>query len=431
MFSDFPEQCMTLGSGRRFIQVAADRICTPSSYVLVHPEKVSVAPVLELIIEELDSRHRQVCEIDVTNIDASKLPKSFCTASNLSLDGSDARSIDKMQDQLKNVDVIYLCGFDQVERADKKRWIKFINQWSIKVKQRIDQGAHSTIFVAAMQLEPAMIESLTVDTTMHIAWWWGIPSLLELQLVFRGDVDTGAKAIETQWKEHLAVALSSGDLRFLEVIWPSLTGSIADLVSLMKDYANDRRWTINSITQSFNGGLNWYSRGLPTSVWSDDIESLSLEPPNHVKVAWADGLLFFSPEHGCELHAAAASVLDDKLALARLWRAQLGLLSPQLDVARSVMCQELTSKLGKDWPVRYDKPKDERELAEVREDPLCCQLGYLSYLLEKHGEYQSVNPAFRILSQRASDLRNDLSHLRPIDYGRYRAFHDSVREAVG
>ncbi len=430
MFSDFPEQCMALGSGRRFLQDATDRICTPSSYVLVHPATVCVDSVMQLIIEELDSRNRQISELDVGEMNAADLPKSFCAVSNLNLQGSDRRSIDKMQDQLRNVDVVLLFGFQHLDRADKRRWIKFINQWSSNVKQRIDQGDHATVLVAAMQLEPAMLDSLSIDTTLHVAWWWGIPSLLELQLVCRGDGDSGETAIEAQWKEHLAVALASGDLQFLETIWPSLTSSIPDLIGLMNDYAQQRRWTADSIQHTFQGRLNGYARGKPSYLWRADGETLSVEPPRHLKAAWADGLLYFSPEYGCELHVAAACLLDDRLARGRLWRAQLGLLSPQLDLARSMMCQELTRQLGDDWPVRYDRPNDERELAEVTADPHCCQLGYLTHLLQKHGTYQSVNPAFRILAQRASDLRNDLSHLRPVDFARYRAFHEAFCDAV-
>jgi len=427
MFSDFPEECMTLGSGRRFLQIAADRICTPSSYVLVHPARICVEPVMHLIKEELDSRHRQVIEIDATEIDAMKLPKSFCAASKIELNGSEARSFDRIQDRLVNVDVVYLFGFQAAGRADTKRWLEFINQWSANVKRRIDQGLHATILVASMQLEPAMIDSLSVDTTMHVAWWWGIPSRLELQLVCRGVSMVADDSIKSQWQEHLAVALASGDQQFLETIWSSLTGTICDLVRLMKDYAKQRGWT----TELIKRGLSEYSPGFAPHVWAINKEQQSLEPPKHLRQAWSDGLLFFSLEYGCELHAAAACLLDEKGAHAMIWRAQLGLLSPQLDLARSMMCQVLTNKLGKDWPVRYDKPKDDRELKEVIEDPLCCQLGYLSHLLQKHGSYQRVNSTFRILSKLASDLRNDLSHLRPIDYTRYRAFHYAMRDAVG
>ncbi|MEO8497904.1 MAG: hypothetical protein ABI614_22785 [Planctomycetota bacterium] len=235
---------------------------------------------------------------------------------------------------------------------------------------------------------------------------------------------------ESQWKEHLSVAIASGDLQFLQQMWPNLAGSIKDVISEMRRYARSLGWTKQYIEEKFAGDPYQYARNFAPTVWGANVAELSNEPPKSAREAWAEGLLYYSPEYGCELHAAAASVFSDKLAKARLWRAQNGFISPQLDIARSMMCHRLTEKLGKNWPIAYRRPENTSELEEVAKDPLFCQLGHLSFLLGSVKEMQQVQPHFRSLASIASNLRNELSHLRPIDYSSYQSFHKAARLAV-
>ena len=124
---------------------------------------------MQSILNEIESRSWQILVVDVSDFDAAKLPKSLCQALGMSVEFNESRSFDVIQDKLGSIDVLNLFGFENVTRGDKKRWVQFINQRSDSVKQRIDRGVHATVLVASIQLEPAVLEDLRVDTTLHIA----------------------------------------------------------------------------------------------------------------------------------------------------------------------------------------------------------------------------------------------------------------------
>jgi len=431
MIDELADRCMSLSSGNRFLQEAADRIGSPSSYLLLHPATISVEQVMFLLCEELDNRKISLHEIDVAEIDADHIPESLCSYLQIDIDGRDARSIAPIFEKLGDINVIYLAGLNTCSRACKKKWIRFLNRWSDVVKQRIDMKHSATVFLAATDLEAAMAREVKQDTTMRVAWWWGIPSNLEMQLVCRHQRQNDSDSLEAQWREAMAAALASGDLEFLEKIWEFLTRDTGVLLDHMRKYGEARRWTRDRIAKLLEGSSFDYRRSSFLPAWYSSQESLLTEPPEKSRAAWTEGLLFFSLEHGCELHAAAASQLDDSIAKSRIWRAQLGLISPQLDIARSMICQSLTKRFGHDWPTRYVKPKDDQEFVEVVANPLSCQLGHLKRVLEHSGELQRANSNYRVLAKRALEIRNELSHLRPVSYEMYRAFHDTARNAIG
>lgn len=41
-----------------------------------------------------------------------------------------------------------------------------------------------------------------------------------------------------------------------------------------------------------------------------------------------------------------------------------------------------------------------------------------------------MNTELRVLSDNACELRNDLCHLRPVEFARYQVFHEAFRNAV-
>lgn len=431
MIDELSERCMSLYTGNRLLQDAADRIGSPSSYLLLHPATISVEQVMQMICEELDNRKLNLHEIDVSGIDSNRIPESICNYLQIEVDGRDARAIAPMIEKLSGIDVIYLTGLNLQSRSSKKKWIKFLNRWTDLVKQRVDMNYSATVFLAATDLEAAMANEIKQDTTMRVAWWWGIPSNLEMRLVCRHHEQNNGDSLGAQWREAMAAALASGDLEFLETIWEFLTCETETLVDQMRQYGKLRGWTRDQIASLLEGSSFDYRRSSFLPAWYSSHETLSTEPPEKSRSAWTEGLLFFSIEHGCELHAAAASQLDDGIAKSRIWRAQLSLISPQLDIARLMMCQSLTKRLGANWPVIYVKPSDPQELSEVAADPLSCQLGHLKRVLEKSGEVQIVNSNYRILAKKALEIRNELSHLRPISYELYRSFHDTARLAIG
>jgi hypothetical protein len=430
MLDGLSKGCLGFGSGSRFLQDAADRICMPSSLVLVHPSTVSAEPVMQFLFEELDRRRWRIQELDVRDLDYEKIPESLCSKLLIDYEVGDSRSLENISRKIKGIDSIHLTNLSKIDHRGKQNWIAFLNRWTTALKQSVDSNRHAPSFVTAADFDSQLQDQIQQDTVMTVTWWWGIPSSLELQLLCRDQQSGHRDIVEARWRESLGAAVASGDLGFLEAIWEKLTDNIDTLALTMQRYADDRKWNAAKISELLNSSLSQYQRGAVLPSWREGDESLAISPPQKLMAAWREGLVFYSPEYGCELHAAAACKLDVKFAKSRIWRSQLSLVLPQLDIARTMICQALTSRLGDSWPTRFRQPLDDQERSEVTQDPMSCQLGHLELLLQNYGELQRVNRYFRVLARKAKDLRNDLSHLRPISYEQYRSFHETARLAL-
>ncbi|MBL8872728.1 MAG: hypothetical protein JNK90_23315 [Planctomycetaceae bacterium] len=429
MLHEISKSCLGFGSGSRFLQDAASKICTPSSLILVHPTTASVELVMQFLFEELDRRRWRIQELDVLDLDIDKIPESLCSRLNIDYEAGDGRSLENISRKIKGLDSIHLTNLSKLDSRGKQNWIAFLNRWTILLKQSVDSNRRAPSFVTSANLDDQLQRQVHQDTVMTMIWWWGIPSSLELQLLCREHQNDLRDIFETRWRESLGAAVASGDLEFLGAIWDKLTDSMDTLAGTMLRYAEGRKWTTSKISQLLDGLLPQYYRRAMLPTWRENEESLSVSPPQNLRAAWMEGLVFYSPEYGCELHAAAACQLDAKFAKSRIWRAQLSLILPQLDIARSMICEALTSRLGNSWPTKFRPPKDDQECIEVTHDPMSCQLGHLDLLLQNYRELQRVNHHFRVLAKKAKDLRNDLSHLRPISYEQYRSFHETARLA--
>ena len=126
-------------------------------------------------------------------------------------------------------------------------------------------------------------------------------------------------------------------------------------------------------------------------------------------------------------------MLKDKSAAAalqsRFWRGQAGLVLPRLDVVRLEVCRKLTARHGKGWAKRWRLPESEEERNELETYPDVCQWGYLLHLLRSVRELKADRD-LRDLATDACELRNELSHCRPVPFSLFDRFSRQVTQLV-
>jgi hypothetical protein len=150
--------------------------------------------------------------------------------------------------------------------------------------------------------------------------------------------------------------------------------------------------------------------------------TFAIEPPAFLRPFWNEGIIRYSREYGFELHTAALAMVEDRSAInARIWRGQAALILPRLDWPRYRLCDHLTQKYGRDWPVRWCTPDSSEEHDDVKTTPHACQWGYLRHLLSTVPQLRGEN-RFLSLAIAACKLRNNLTHWRPVSFSEFETF---------
>ena len=312
--------------------------------------------------------------------------------------------------QARAPNLIYLYGLDQT--ANWAEWLSLVLQWSNETKMLVDSGQLSRrkAFSALCVMVPMRCLPYLRNTELYLsmAWWWGIPSTLETQLLCRlAEQDSSTTSIN-RWREHVLPALANGDVGLIEYLWnfaSELDGT--GTLPMLKQFGIQRGWNYAQLT-------NWNLHEFQSA-------KIDYHPvqgaPDGWHAAWAAGMLTWTIEYGLEVHSAALATMDNRDALLhRLWRGQATLLLPLLDQARLTLCNYLTRRYGQDWPRYHSAGSPEADRA-VTDNPMACEWGHLVLLLGC--EPLRHERVWQSMAKGARDARNLIAHYEPVTFQVY------------
>lgn len=424
-----------LPSVRQFVHTVVEDIDNRHSVLILLPASVLPEALWSLIDRELWQRGLSVDSIDLS-LDDSELTPAEIVGSTCGVEWPDS-SVRDAASLLRAEglpDVIVLNGLETLAPYVCNIWLRFISRWA-ELTQGMPTEAQPRSALCAL-LRPSWSELVQTqdasyvlpDTNvrLRIHWWWGFPSALEIKLLCRLAALESDWVVEPEWWEHLLPALIGADVTLLDKFF-SLHSPEEDTLWMkhLREVAEERGWTYERLKAW--GAVNL----LGTRTRGNSV--LSPRPPQSLRSLWSQGVVYATDEYGVELHPAALFALGrhDEIKR-RLWREQVGFLFPFLDSIRLDLCGYLTRRYGNDWPVRWIVPPQPEEEAEVRKNPLSCQLGHLERLFRDCHHLQRERRWFPLV-QAATNARNALAHYRTIsrrDYKfileQYALFADAV-----
>lgn len=320
-------------------------------------------------------------------------------------------------------EVLFIDGFDNVGEYTRLAWLRFIVRWAelCKVKNSYD-FTFPTVPPAICLLTNGKYVPYPLprsDLFLNIHVWWSIPTVLELRLLCRlaSEQNTGLSSV---WIESIIPELSGSNLSLADFLWNRKTDTHLDLVTSLSCYAEEQNWDlceIREVSQLFSSRKTTYNQDF---WWSSP----------ELYQAWANELVYWTPEYGFEISSAVLAVLDRREDLDhRIWRGQVGSLLPELDKTRLILCEHFNRSYGRDWPYKWYEPETERELTDVKHSPFCCQWGHITFLLHRRELYGKRD--FKQLAYCSSNIRNKLAHYKPIERAEYETYRGERAKLAG
>lgn len=335
-------------------------------------------------------------------------------------------------------EVIGFDGWEQLSADAVGRWLEFMSAWAREAQRtlhysstRPDERLRRTSAICALVPAALVLEQLPQSNVrLGIHWWWSIPSNLELRLLCRTqdsnelDGDEPHATAETAWREHLLPALAGCDLGLAGALWDVVCEGEEAINRTLHEWAYSRGWSPDRL-QSW--GANDLLLGSPSQ------NGIGVRPPLIWGTLWAHGAMHRTHEHGLELNTAALQVLGHHEAVRhRIWRGQAALLMPLIDSVRMRLCRHMTKVYKRGWAIRWELPKEDRELVAIQESDYGCELGFLYHLLYTHSKDElKAQREWVPLIRLARDIRNDLAHYKSISFGEFKAFWREVSQTDG
>ncbi|MCL6622240.1 MAG: hypothetical protein K6T55_09080 [Syntrophobacterales bacterium] len=249
------------------------------------------------------------------------------------------------------------------------------------------------------------------DVRLAVHQWRGVPTALEVQLWCRLAQGGQEPDPASRWREHLLPALCGPDWRLAEYLWDKVHLGVKELMSHLTAYARDLGWS-REYLEKLNLNLFLHTQMDPSF----------LATQKEFWPLWSEGLLHRTPEYGEELHSAALAVLGrEDLISHRVWRGQVQFLLPLINQIRLAMVSQIAIRHGPDWPLRWDRPPDDREYEALKANPLDVQWGYVYYCIHKFHQLNSFKQ-WLPLAESAKNLRNELAHYRPVEFYHFKNF---------
>jgi hypothetical protein len=414
MIELFHQQISLSPSMRALVGRIVGNVSERFNQLVLCPRQVNRAWLADSILAELHRSSFAFDEIDARRFDSSTaLAKTI--AHHFGCEGGSAHrgTLDHLLEHLDGLNAVNIIGVEEVAAERRREWFELLRQWSRAVHAALDRGLSPPAVLCVTRVDGRELEQFEPEHQLQVHWWWNLPSGLEFRLLCRAAEPVDGDAIATQWREHLAMSLASADAEFLAEIWTMLVRSKSELLGAVRRFSAKREWTADSIHDSLN-------RAATPGLFSGSLQITSnhvalLEPPPNLRRLWADGLIYHTPEFGCELHTSALAVIGASSVLEqRLWRAQASMILPWLDSVRHHVCRHLADKFGRNWPTRWCRPESEEEFTDVANSHLACQWGYLRHLLATCPRFRSQRRLLP-LAEYARRLRNELAHNRPVE----------------
>ena len=307
-------------------------------------------------------------------------------------------------------EVIQLDGINFLPAPERSAWLRLMAQWAQVSQNIVGGGQLPTALCALLPAQSVLPLGITTDVRLGVHWWWGFPSALELRLLCRIAPLHQHGNTRDRWLEHILPALAGSDLPLIGQLWECADLGRDALLPLLREFAEQQGWSQQQLRE-------WGAESQKNG--SDGYRGQSAGPPKSAQLLWANGSLSCTPEYGVELSAAAlAALAREKEIWHRLWRGQAELLLPLLDQARLVLCEYLTERYGRDWPVKWFRPDRPEDEAAVRSNPLACQWGYLEWLIWNCTQLRDERRWLSLITP-ACQVRNAVAHYEPVGYDRF------------
>lgn len=414
-------------SVQRFLStIVDDLVANRTSTIILLPAGVAPADVWELIRSELDRRQCDLYEIPLVDLDEHPLValESFfgTPRSAQALSWTLEAFFERAHVGALLPDILYLEDLQHLSGTAVAEWVTLTTRWA-KLNQGLTQSDRNRTAMCLIVPATLVLDQLpTGNVHLAIHWWWGFPSVSETLMLCRNDSSFSYDHCLTSWCEHLLASLAVGDSTFLAHLRPWIDQCDHVLEQKALDFAISRDWTATLLRSCgadtlFKGSLS--QRG-----------HLSAGPPALLRQLWAIGALQWTPEYGVELHTAAVVCIGlcDEFRH-RIWRGQVQLVYPTIDYLRLTVCHSLTKYYGRDWPIRWRRPEDERLAEAVERDPNACELSYLVALLDRNMN-KEVKAQWYSLVEQLARIRNKLAHYAPISFAEFEQLWKLADEAL-
>ena len=418
-----PNYAYQIPSIQQFINALADDLANRRSLFVLLPKGVDSAEVSSFLKAELWRRDFEYEELVLSDSSKNLPPLSFLS-STLGVQWPSVempRTCTNFFNISHNLpDVILLEGLDMLPENLFANWLAFVEEWVQASHSMADRGHKPIALCMIMSAAPLLSHMPDTDIHLGIYWWWGFPSALEIRLICRLYSNNENWNNMARWREYLMPALVGSDISLVKNLWNDLNLNIESISERLISFGEQRGWDKEALNSWGANDLN--------STFSSMHAHFMVSPPEYLQRLWAHGALSWSQEYGIELHAAALAILERTEELKhRIWRGQAELLLPLIDQCRLSLCERLTHSYGRDWPVKWDKPKSKEENDAVQKNPLACQLGYLEYLLKNYNHLRSGKKWLPLVSI-ARGIRNKMAHYHPAAFGDFETLLRKVHE---
>ncbi len=399
------EKYWDLPSIRLFIDRAINSLRDHKSVIIILPPLIDTDEFCEKFDNEIWKSELTRHDVSLDEADCNRKPieilnqEFFPEHSNRF-----PKPLSEIQVREELPDLIMLQYLHKLPKTQLRDWITLMDNWSELAHQNINAGKAVKPIVAVVSAELVLDILPQSNLFLDYYWWWGFPSSLEVNFLFRSQATYFSNDPSNIWKEKLLCSLAPGDIKLLEHLWDLSAKNFTDLINAIKSYPHPNR--ANSSPSKLPNKLGHIT----------DLPSFfpGAAPPKSVQQLWGKGDIYATIEYGIEFHPLVLLDRNTEAIRHRLWRSQGELLLPMIDSLRIDMCQELTQKFGADWPYRWATPEDPEDEKSVKENPAAAQLGYIVYLIETNPKFVNYRKWLPI-ARTAKNIRNNLAHYRTID----------------
>ena len=405
-----------LPSVRHFLESIANDLADRKSILAVLPHGISPVELCDSLRTEMAVRDLDCRDVSLVELTGQQDPV-VALGNLLEVCWDDDQTLHNIEQLMENKFFPEVVLFNDLEKLPSTQitgWMDFLTQWVEICEVRASQGKrHSSLcFVGpAANMLNCLPETRNL-LTLH--WWWGFPSALETKMLCRALVWGESENALTYWRENTLPGLVACDSSLFLYLWDLLYQDCQNLLDHLRSWSKDCGWKPDVLKI-----WNSIRSEIATNGLSPD---MSISPPREALAPWAHGALRWTPEFGLELHTAAVAELGmfDEVQH-RLWRGQVSLLLPRLDRCRLSLCQHMTAKYGPSWPTRWLRPLVEDEDYAVSRNPMACQWGHLTRVLDC-GYLRNKETHWLRCSQRALKIRNEIAHSRTVNFRDFEMF---------
>lgn len=287
--------------------------------------------------------------------------------------------------------VIYLEDLNKLDELDRQRWMRFLADYAHACRERRDRSLFCIPLSGTLAFE-----NPPEDVLLEHLWWWGIVSKWDVLQYL--DLVLPFTTLESNWEKMIVAELAGWDLDLVDKLIQLEDQSFDNIFNCLVDHAANKGWentTLNNLNQIFL------------------MDTQDRKPPVSVRDFWATGILNLIPGGGCNIHPAVLVAIRKQEGLKQLLRkGQSRSVLLTIDDLRLAVCEYLNEKHGNKWHYWCDGEynKGHYEIGEI---------GHLRYLFnhaQQLPRYDSELYAIRQLINWMKNVRDDLSHLRCIDF---------------